>query len=224
MHLPLFLLQLPEVFYIRASDTLCLLNLTFVTQSWCVLLNSIIKGSCPWTWLKMLFLSQLTARRIQSMHHLLVVSSLGSRKSIQGVLFSFLLCLYVVTLPDMFLLLFLWISQLRQTLRNLPQNHTCCLNEWEASNSNALSPGTSCIAAWVQQECWYRLGADGEGKNQNLINIWQEASRLVHSWVKMTFLLCYCFSDWLVLWILSQRLRGVKEPTLFQVGVGDNGI
>lgn len=39
----------------------------------------------------------------------------------------------------MFLLLFLRVSQLRQTLRNLPQNHTCCLSEWETGNSNTLT-------------------------------------------------------------------------------------
>lgn len=58
-----------------------------------------------------------------------------------------------------------------------------------------FAPGTSCIPAWVQQECWCLLGADREGKNQNFINIWREASRFVQSWVEMTSLLCYCFSD-----------------------------
>lgn len=104
--------------------------------------------------------------------------------------------LYVVTLSAKFLLLFLWISQLRQTVWDLPHNHVCCLNEWEASNSNTptcsrhfFHSSLSAAGMLVSLECRWRRK---ESKPHQYLT---EASRFVQSSVEITSLLCYCFTD-----------------------------
>lgn len=141
----------------------------------------------PWTWLEMLFSFQITAL---SIHHF-VASLWGFRKNIWGVPCSFLLQLYLIILPNMFLLFYPWISsaKLRPCLKIIL---ALLLSKRQVTLNKRVCSRHLLHSSLITTEI---LVSPGIGWRREGMRTLTRRTLAVQSWVEMNSSLCSCFSD-----------------------------